>query len=278
MHKKFKGLHEDILRAAGASDVNQQEPSIQDHRVTSRYGMVTFRSILERTLPVTLEDVLAFLYVSAALSEALNEEHSFKDMSRMELFRRDLARWETLIPDGELATFRSIVGVVWGGYHLELVQLRQGYHEHSNGTGDDLEYFQSLALRLISQAPWLCDAPQTLDSGILSSQWRWKQDERRKDITLRCNRRPAVMIPEPTGNHRRSITGSGSGGQKRLLNSTMHRGARDVSNWRPPENFEQLVILMLGTIFICALQFLFCKFSFPHGSRKVPGHAHALQL
>ena len=251
VYKKFKAVQLELQTAMLRKVELHRYSHLQDYRLAWKSGMTTFRNILGRTLPNSTEDVLAFLCVSAAISSTLDTEKGYESVSRMELFRRDLARWESLIPASELHDYQEIVGEIWDGYNPELVQYRCEANEVANGTPEQLEYFQSLALRMTCQARWLCDASQTLDSGILASQWKWREKADTNEITIRGSKRTEVVHPDKPN----EIVGR----QKRSTGSMKQSGTQDVSNWKPPENIETLMIIMMGAIFICALQFLLCK-------------------
>lgn len=248
VYKKFKAVQLELQAAMLRKVELHRYSHLQDYRLAWESGMTTFRNILGRTLPNSTEDVLAFLCVSAAISSTLDTEKGYDSVSRIELFRRDLARWESLIPASELYDYQEIVAEIWDGYNPELVQYRCEANEVANGTPEQLKYFQSLALRMTCQARWLCDASQTLDSGILASQWKWREKADTNKITIRGSKRTEVVHPDNPN----EIVGR----QKRSTGSMKQSGTQDVSSWKPPENIEMLMIIMMGAIFICALQFL----------------------
>jgi ankyrin repeat protein len=137
------------------------------------HGVNTLRRLCNGKPPRGLDDTIAFLCVSRAISETLDGNGNYDYTNK---FLQDLDRWQILSASDitVLLSYREAVQMMWGVVlNKNMPRLEQA------SKLETLTYFQSLASTMVSQEIGLPGFRSASNRGLERSQQRWRLRESR---------------------------------------------------------------------------------------------------
>ncbi|KAH0553447.1 hypothetical protein GP486_006483, partial [Trichoglossum hirsutum] len=219
------------------------------HREAWARGIKTLRNLCNGRLPRNLDDAIAFLCISKAISKTLDANGACDYTNQ---FLSDLDRWQVLFsPDATaLGAYREAVRMMWG-----IVLDKDVLCSVQASKLETLTYFQALASTLVRQTSRLLNIRSTSDKGLESSQRRWR---------LRRNQNPPDLetsygLPDSSLSGQ-CLPPSGATNSKPPDPVTPPKGTslrRDINRDNSSAKMNPIVVLLMaGAIFAIVLLFL----------------------
>lgn len=200
-----------------------------------------------------LNQTIMFLAIAKAMSKVMESQGDY-DLQRD--FDTDLSRWQILFDaeNGELDTFRSAIRDIW------FINL-EDYPRQIAPDAESMEFFQHMALNLISRAREAFHFADLDQGGLLSIQSRWRQkiEERSlsdNDSSIATDARELTFNQNHPDNT--SLDHSAERGEEasegRALRKSMGSNATLV------QHQHVILLLMAGAVFSFVIAFLLGMF------------------
>ncbi|KAH7342466.1 hypothetical protein BKA65DRAFT_292216 [Rhexocercosporidium sp. MPI-PUGE-AT-0058] len=169
LHKKFVRQYRLMIEAAQRSCTEFQglNRRFQDRRNAWAAGIMTMRRLCRGRPPPDLDNTIAFLCISKAISETLDTTGAcyYKDQ-----FLQDLDRWQALFePGASLDAYRETIHSMWG-----VVLDKNTLRSWKASDFPTLTHYQALVSTLIRQTSEPFDFQGPSDTGLECSQQRFR--------------------------------------------------------------------------------------------------------
>lgn len=223
-------------------------------------GIRDLKRLVQGNIPDNFPDVMLLLSIAKSLSTTLDGTYTLSK-SWTDAFLRDLPRWMILLPDSQHAAYAYCVRGLWGKDVNESIST-----EHLSNS-DLLDRFQGLAICLLRDARDIMGLNENVSGNSLYSS-------QRRRVLYRDPADPASEESSPRSPPHHEAPERRLGSRHDQMGHEIDPEPNEGSphcphtwqaiterlRYRIPQSQVLSMLIMMGAIFFCLLQFTFCKF------------------